>query len=235
MACPEIPAPSSPLTIRLPGPIEIAGAPLSSLPSQSEVARALFGQVGAALGPFAAVFKLIEAAQAILAVAEAVPKALIGFPPEPGKILEELPRLRQAVGDLVSLLPQAALPLMLKDTVAALNAYIAGVIEELDALAETQARADAATATAAALDPVVYASAIASLTATAACLSEQIGKRIVGIEAASTPVNSTIGILNSLLAAINLPQIPTVSNLGTDIDGARTTLQTLSDALDVIG
>jgi uncharacterized membrane protein len=232
MACPDVPIPAQPLRIRLPGPIEVSGAPLSSLPSQSEVARALFGQVGAALGPFAAVFKIIEAVQAVLAVAESIPRALIGFPPDPGKITRELPKLRGAIGDLVALLPQASLPILLIDVVNALLAYINGVLTELDALAEAEANAVSARAVAAGLDAVVDAAAIASLEATASCIDAQVAQRIAGIEAASSSVNATVGVVNSLLAIINLPQIPTISGLGSDVESARASLQSLIDTVE---
>jgi hypothetical protein len=231
MSCQNIPDPSDISKIRLPGPIRISGAPLTSLPSKSEVSRALFGQVATALAPFSAIFQLIDTVKALIDVVEAVPKALTEFPPNPGKITSKLPALREKVTQLLSLLPQAALPLLLIDIINALFLFAEGILEELDALDDATARAEAARTTAAGLDPTNDATARLSLEDVASCLDEQLSKRIAGIQASSGPINDTIGIVNSLLEIINLPTIPTLNDLGEDVATARAAVQAFTDTL----
>lgn len=214
--CPEITASSSGIEIRLPGGTTISAAPLSAAPSALELSRSLMAQLQPALAPLAAVLNVIDAVLAIKRLAESIPKALT-LPPRPDLIADAVAEVAQKADVLASAIPQLAVPLLLRDIVAALELTATGIENELDALAVQQARAIHARAAAELLD----GEAATQLVAVAGCVDATIASSIRALGASNGSVDAVVRVVGVIAALIGAEPPPALGDLGEDLDGAR--------------
>ncbi len=187
MSCEQLPPPPLPFRLVLPGAAELVGFDLPTLAQP-------------ALGPLAPVFRVMDVVAKAVDVLRAIPDAL-SMPPNPAGILQRLPALVQAAGELLPLVPQVSIPL----TAASL---IDAVIEELR---RTRGRIEALDAQARRIDRArTRASAIGDLrlAESAGCAEGDLSRAVEAVLAPLDALRGLLGVLGLLLGLAGGPPLP---------------------------
>ena len=216
MAIPGIPCLSiiagpQDLAITFPGGAVVSVCvPSPKIPSAAETARALLGEVNAALAPLAPFFAVYECLDAVTDIVT-----------NPGKFIA-------AFAKMAGMAPAVAIPVMVGKIIDLLIAYLQGVEAQLQALIASLASIAAAATKATRLGN-------AQLQATVNCATGKVSLQMASLNAGAAPLNSLIGVINALLGLVpGAPAIPTLADLGPDPAAALTPLADAIAALQTI-
>lgn len=218
---------SAPLTVRFPGGASVTGLPASPTPTPGDMARATVAALAGALAPLGAIFAVVQAVKAIADALQAIPSAISQL--RPGLATDALADARGAVDALLSLVPAAALPVLVRDAVALLAAYAAALDAEIVAAAAADGSAARATA-----ETLPEGPARDAVLAVADCQDQLVSDRIRAYAAAAGPVDSLVAVINTLAGVVGLPQLPSLGDVGGDPDAARESVAAFSTALETI-
>lgn len=212
--CPQITVNDGRLSVRLPGGASVSAIPAELNTSPLKLARSLMAQANSAMTALQPVFNLVGAILAIKDFAQAVPQLVFN----PKAVVDAIKDLVEKVDALVTLLPQLSVPAMVLDLVDVIIVYLQGIQQTLEALAEQEVKADAAKVAA-------QASGLTVLAQVAECANDQIGDVLAGMQASSAGIDELIGLLNALGSLVpGMPEIPTLSDLGDNVEGAAATV-----------
>lgn len=217
------------LCIRFPGGFTLClpdprlGHPLSQV-------EALLKGFSAALMPLAPFFNLLAVVVAIIDVIKAVP-ALIGPPPDPAKFIEALNKLIEAAAKLVSLIPQASIPIFVKDLLAVVAFFLRALATELQAFVAQATRIEESATLAADLN-------LPSLSVEVSCAQDAFDIEMANLNESLGPLAQLLGLVNVLLGLAGLPEIEvdlsTSSSPQEAIDAMLRIAQVLDDVANTI-
>lgn len=215
--------------IRFPGGVRLCipdprlGHPLTQVEN-------LLKLLNAALMPLQPLFDLLAVVVAIIEVIKAIP-AMIGPPPDPAKFIDALQKLLKAAAKLLALIPQASIPIFVKDILSVTAFYLRALATELQAFV-AQAKRIAESATLAAN------LGLPSLTAEVSCAQDSFSIEMANMNAALGPLAQLLGLVNLLLGLAGLPEI-SVDLTGSDdpeelVQALLTIAKVLDDAANAI-
>lgn len=216
--------------VRLPGGPVLSAIPSGSVPSESEVTRALLGQLQAAMAPLMPLFRLLDTVLALKDLAQAIPDAL-GPPPNPGKLAGAVSRVVSTADALAQLVPQLSVPILVRDLVTLLVRYLDTIETDLVGIEATLAGAAAAAVQATELDEAAPGAA-SGLRETETCTTQQAQDRLAGVVAAAGPVVGILGIVALLAGLAGLPEPPSLSLGGDDVQAVRGAVAATRSALE---
>jgi hypothetical protein len=217
--CQQFPIPN-PLEIILPGGINIQSVPSSALPSELDVANALISQMSSVVAPISSIFKIIAVLQAILETLESIPDAISFL--SPGKITDALQKVQQRVGDLASLIPQLSVPVMIIGFIDLIISYLSAINSELEKIASELEKGDSARQAAESIENPI---AQVEFLRIADCIDLQINQRLQAFSSNASAIDVLIGTINTFGSLVNLPEIPVLGNLGSDINSIQINIE----------
>jgi len=223
--CPEVVVRSQDLCVTFPGGARLcAQVPTSGGPTPLELSKQMMAQCSAVLAPLTPIFDIIGAVLSIKDFAEAVP----GLVTNPGAVVDAVANLIQKVAKLASLIPQLSVPLMILGLIDVIIAYLSGVSEALQGLAQQAAAiADAAA--------IAEEQNLDELRDAVACADEQLAAQLANLKAGSGPVDDLIAVINTFIGLVpGLPEIPTLGDIGEDVEVAAATVADLVDVLATV-
>jgi hypothetical protein len=219
--CVELTVSKQDLSITFPGGAEMAvQVPTLGFPDPTQVAKQAMAQASAVLAPLVPIFNILDVALALFAAVKAVPDSIKSL--NPGKISDVLPDLEKKVGKLLKLVPQLSVPLMILGHIDVILAYLDGLSGQLRAIVDQQNRIQEAANRAAELANV-------ELQVVVDCANRSIEKQIQDLSAGMEPVNRFIALVNIFMELGGLSPLPTLSDLGPDIQRA---LDSLTDTVN---
>lgn len=224
--CIECLVPPQGLCVTMPGGIPVcASHPMATPPTASEVAGAMFAQLNSALAPLAPVFNIIDAIAALAACAQAVPKSIKEL--DPTEITKCIPDLVEKVSKLMSLVPVLSIPVMIKDIINVIIAFLEGLKSELEG-AKLYLEAIAAAQLKAAQP------GNGGLLSAISCAQSQYSAYMQNIGVTATPLNRLMGTLNAFLALVpGVDPLPCLGSMDGLPDVLVDTLTTLVDVLKI--
>lgn len=207
-----IPLQSGPgeLCIVLPGGARVCASVDVETGDAAAIVKGLLAQLNTAAAALQPFFNILEFVQAVMDLANSIPKAIAG---QPQAFFEALAKLVQAVDKLLAMIPQVSVPLMIATSIQAIIEGIIGVRAKLQAIINHAARVTAALNLAA-------STGNAQLQLVADCAQDNLDAQMANLNAAFAPLNRLIGVLNTLLELAGLPCIPTLGGIpGPDSSG----------------
>ena len=216
--CTDVESSSQGLKIRFPGGAEInVQVPTIGLPEPLETAKMLLAQASAALAPLQPIFNIVGTIVAIVEFAKVVPN--------PVEMAKKLKQVGEGVSKLLSLVPLLSVPILVLDMIDAILATLSGLLRQLEAMVEQQARIAAAQTRATALGST-------QLQAIVDCANQNLTVQMQSMGEGMGPLNQLIALLNSLLSLIpGGIAIPSFASLGTDAAAAIGILNSAVTAL----
>lgn len=221
-ACVNLAVTPQGIKVSLPGGVELApNLPFSDFPGPLDVAKGLLAQINTALAPLTPIFNLIDVGIAVFKFAKSVPSL------NPVSIANNTVNLAKAVDKLLRLIPQLSVPIMILDTIDAILAMLAGMVEELETLVIQAERIATAKARATSLGN-------AEMTAVLDCATGNLTAQMQSLNEGLAPLNRLVSLLNLIIGLVpGLPEIPTFENFSEDASAAleelATTIETLQN------
>lgn len=213
-----IPAAAAPLKVTLPGGAVISSMSQKTGPNMMDQVRSLLSMAAPAMAPLTPIFDIIGALIAIKDFALSVPKVVTN----PGAVLKAGKKVVEKVSKLLALIPQASVPLMVRDLVDTIISLLEALSTELNAVVAQQARIEAARA------------AVASAPAMAAVLAAAEAQQAVeqaNLMASLGNLAPIIELVNAFMELIGLPGIPLGSSGGQGLEEIASTLSELTRTL----
>jgi hypothetical protein len=220
------------LQIRTPvGPI--TGISQGTTPSELDAIRAISGQLSALLAPFLAVFEIVETVQLVVETIQTIPEALASIPPQPGKILDKLSELQGKLGLLVNLLPQSSAIKLAADVVVLIERNLRAIRHELVDLQSIKSSTEDVAELSIQLESEGEIEAAARLDVTVSCQEQLLTERVNALSAGNAGIDDLVGVVNTLIGLIpgNIPQIPTLGTIPTDLELAIELVDTTLELL----
>jgi hypothetical protein len=215
--CVRLQASKQDLSITFPGGAELnVQVPSIGFPDPSEIAKQAMAQASAVLASLVPLFNILDVALALFATVKSIPEAIISL--DPGKILESIPDLVKKVSKLLRLVPQLSVPFMILCLIDVLLAYLDGLSGQLRAVIDQEVRIQNAATRAAKLGS-------AELQVVVDCAKENLAAQMQDLAAGAAPVNRLIALVNIFSQLVGLPQIPDLSDLGSDAEAALAPLE----------
>lgn len=217
LPCTSIEAGAQGLCATLPGGATVCIAfPSVKIPTGLQAAKQMIGQLNAALTPLSPLFRILDCLASVPDVVT-----------DPTGFLEKL-------AALASCLPPVSVPYVIAGFLDALIAFLGGLVAQLHAIIDQQARLLAAATKAATLGNT-------RLQLNVDCANAQLTAQLVSLNAGMAPLNSIIGTVNLIAAfAPGMPSIPSLATLGADLeseiivlDGVVATLTAMRAALPI--
>ncbi|HEU4410071.1 MAG TPA: hypothetical protein VFS43_32755 [Polyangiaceae bacterium] len=203
---PEIP---DPFSVPLPGGIEIEDVNLMQL-------------IQPALTPLVPLFNLVDTLVAVFNCLQAIPSAL-GPPPDPTALAACLPDLAEKLSKLLNLLPQVALPRLLKRLLALLVSTLLAVRSKLLHLQQQLVQIAGAVDRAKELED-------AGLMAITQCAQANVAQEAANVGKSLAALGKLIGLVNLFLGLLGLPEVPDFQDLaGRPLDTVLAPLDALID------
>lgn len=212
------PPAATPLQVRLPGGVSLAAMPQLPVPNAATMTRTMLGQLNAALAPLAPALRLVDFAISAFETIKSVPSAFV----DPSELIENIEKLARNAGALASFVPALGVPLLAADLVDLLIAYLDGLVAELRAIQEVQARISAATA---------QAATYPQLTIVIDASSTDLAVHVESLNTGLGPAGTLIRLANLILGMAGISALSDLPGIGEDvqasIDGLQTAVTTL--------
>ncbi len=189
-----VPTVCTQLRVTLPGGLAVQGTVPQIGASPLEAARATIGALNSALAPLGPVFSIIDALLALVKFAQTVPKVVM----QPDKVVAALVDVVKKAGKLASLVPQLSVPLMVLGTIDVLIAFLAGLSDEVTAIAAMEARL---------AELVAIATTVPAMGPISASVTDQISGRRAQLTCALGDVVPLLGVVNVFCELVGLPPI----------------------------
>lgn len=218
--CIPIQPPPPPLRLRLPGGIEIVGAPISPSGIVSELLN-VQSMLLAAMPAIAGIMPVMNIINAVIAIKDTIVAVPLLFVGDIQGFTDALEKLFEAMAAVGAMVPQLSIPVMAFDIIAIIAAALrvmetqletaVGMIEQATALAEQG-------------ESMIPPNP--DLILAAVCLEQQAEGLLAHTIAALGPIATIIGIVQLLMDLV--PGLPALPELG-DLSG-----EALDDALEAI-
>lgn len=224
----DVPSVCTQLRVTLPGGLAVQGSAPYLGASPLEASRATISAVTSALAPLGPVFSILDAVLAIVKFAQTVPKVLT----RPDKVIAAVVDVLKKAGALASLVPQLSVPLMILGTIDVVLAHLAGLRDEVAALATLATKAE---------EVAELATTVPALGPIAVDVQSQITARRAQIECGMGDVQPLLGTISALAELIGLPPITlsgdaaagSLDDLATLLDDLVETLTALRETIPV--
>lgn len=217
-ACTLILAAAPPPTLVLPGGIVLQGSAGLAGGDPGAAFEGFMAAASAGIAPFSPAFDIVGAITSILDAIKATPKILTDMP----GFLEAQAAVVEKVGKLAQLVPQLAVPALIRSVVTVIAAGLRAQAVKLGAFLAHQTRLDAADARALTLP----ATAKARLLDATSCARANLATQLANEGKAMEPLNRLIALVNSLIHLV--PGVACITVLG----GASEISQAAIDALN---
>lgn len=209
--CLEIPEFPDPFAITLPGGIEIEDINLMKI-------------IQPALTPLVPFFDMIDTIVAIYNCVKAIPDAL-GPPPDPTVFATCLPDLAKALNKLLNMLPQVALPRLIRRCLTLAIETLRTVRSQLMHLQAQMLQILGMIDRAKNLDD-------AGLMAICQCAQANVAQEAANVGKSLAALGKLLGLINLFMGIIGGPQVPDLSNLaGRPLDETLPPIDDLIKAL----
>jgi hypothetical protein len=211
--CLEIPEIPDPFALPLPGGIEIEDVNLMEI-------------IQPALTPLVPLFDLIDTIVAIYNCVNAIPDAL-SVPPDPTVLTACLPDLAKAVNKLLNMLPQVALPRLVRRCLTLAIQTLRLVRSQLMHLQAQMLQITGTIDRAKELED-------AGLMAIAQCAQANVAQEAANVGKSLAALGKLLGMINLFMGIIGGPEVPDLSNLtGRPLDETIPPIDDLINALEV--
>ena len=226
---PEIDLSLSGLAVLFPGGLKIeASLPNVDVAIASDWAKALLGQINAALLPLGPLFSILDIVLLIFQLLQAIPDAITGL--DPSGIIELIPKIKVKVDAVLSIVPILSFPIMIKGILKVILVFIIGLKMQLQAIVSALLKADLGDARALELQGISIEAAV-QLKAAVSCARVTADATINGIAQGMGPIGTLMGLLSVFIQVSGLPiELPSLSNIGA---GSAASINAQLDALDV--
>lgn len=195
------------------------------LPTPAAVAASLLGQINALLVPLQPVFALINA---VVAVADVLKAAV---PPNPFAFADALAKFLEALTKLLKMMPQLAVPALLKGVLRVAVVYLQALLIELEAIEAATARAAAAERLAAKLGVEEVAAQL--IMNDLECAQEQINDQLAALRSRAQPLAQLMAAVGGVAGLIGI-ELPGVSLKGGNVAQLRAQMETTVKALEAV-
>lgn len=210
--CIEIPEIPDPLSLTLPGGVQIERINLMEV-------------IQPALTPLVPIFDIIDTVVAVFNCIKAIPDTL-GPPPDPTVLAACLPDLAEKVAKLLKLIPQLSLPLtiiglidLVIDTLRQARSLLLHLQQQMQQILGTIDRATN-------LED-------AGLIAIAQCAQANVAQEAANVGKALASLGKLIGLINIFLGILGLPEVPDLSDLaGRPLDDVVPPLDAIVELLE---
>lgn len=216
LPCLECIVPPQALCLTAPGGVSLCvNLPSLTVPTLSEIARQMFAQINTLIAPLGPVFALMDVVKALGDCVQSVPEAIVKL--DPSGLIQCAPVLVEKLAKVAMMFPPLSIPIMLKDAITAIIAFLQGLQEDLQG-AQLQ------------LDRILEANTASLLPGNAAlidvvsCARSFYDRVMEHIAAGASPLNRLLGVLNFLVGF--LPGVPPLPCIG-GLDGLPTYVQTV--------
>lgn len=201
------------LAIVFPGGINIAAQLQQDVATAYDAARSLMGGASSALAPLGPILLLIKCIQDLAKCIADVP-GILGPPPNPAKLINDLEALAVDVDQLIGVAPPMSVPALIKSMLKLIITFLNGIIEQLSAMEAIAEAIEAATTRAGALAALgaVGAYAASQLMVTVGCTRSTLTAQLQGMAQGMGPLGQVLGILNDLGEAVGI-ELPAVGTL----------------------
>jgi hypothetical protein len=222
------------VSLRLPFGIQVSGASSATPGLTFDPMRALLVNLNGVLAPFMPIFKIVGFAKDVTDAIKAIPDCITNLNPSP--LVQKLVKVAADVEELLEVLPQASVPVMLRDLVGLLIVYLEGVRSQLQGL-EIQARVAVSLMATAAPLQTTNPDAYAELTGIAgACVTDGTDV-MTALDAQSCPYNALAKTIAAVADLIGLPAPPLLPcfNVSANLSPSayNAALETAISALDL--
>lgn len=227
IACTLILAAAPPPTLVLPGGIVLQGSAGLAGGDPGAAFEGFMAAASAGIAPFSPAFDIVGAITSILDAIKATPKILTDMP----GFLEAQAAVVEKVGKLAQLVPQLAVPALIRSVVTVIAAGLRAQAVKLGAFLAHQTRLDAADARALTLP----ATARARLLDATSCARANLTTQLANEGKAMEPLNRLIALVNSLIHLVPGMECITVLGGASEISqSAIDVLNTTADGLDLL-
>ena len=217
-----VPTVCTQLRVTLPGGLAVQGTVPQIGASPLEAARATVGALNAAMAPLGPVFTIIDAILAIVKFAQSVP----GVVTRPDKVATALVDVVAKAGKLATLVPQLSVPLMIVGVIDVLLALLAGITDELNAIAGLESKAS---------ELEVIAQEVAAMGPIATQVTAQATARRAQVSCALGDAQPLLGVVNVFCELVGLPPVTIdVDATGGSLEDVATALASTVDALQAV-
>lgn len=224
LACARVTAIPGGFCVTFPGQAQFCASAGMRFGDVTAMTESLFASINSALMPLVPFFNVIDVFIAIKNCIEAIPQSLA--PPNPKPILDCVKNLGAALQKLLGMLPPLSVPRLVKGILLALVLALSAFKSELQVfLAQQQRIIDAATLAA---EPGNF-----ELQSVVDCASSNFDVQIQNMNEALKPLNRLLGIVNILMEMAGQKPVPTLSDLGGDVQQALSVLDTAIDAMQL--
>lgn len=214
--------------VNFPFGIQMAGS--ATTPSvANDPLRALMINLHGVLAAFAPIMKIVDFAKSIVDALLAIPSCITKL--SPGPLLDKLNDVQKKLNALLSILPPASVPVMVRDTVSTLVLYLGGVRGMLASLRASVNLSAGLASQADALEAAGALDAANELRGIVGSALQDHASALASLAAQSCPYNHLAKTLGTFTALVHLPSIPAVPDFGMD-GGSISTPQDLLDGLD---
>lgn len=117
------------VTMRLPLGVQMTGSSVANPGMNFDPMRSLLGNLNSVLMPFMPIFKIVGFANDVTDCLKAIPDCISKLSPAP--LVSKLAKVVQDIEELLGVLPQASVPVMLRDLIGALIGYLRGVQSQI--------------------------------------------------------------------------------------------------------
>lgn len=215
------PPAATPLEVRLPGGVSLAAMPQLPVPNAATMTRTMIGQLNAALAPLAPALRLVDFAISAFETIKSVPAAFV----DPSELIENIEKLARNAGALAGFVPALGVPRLAADLVDLLIAYLDGLVAELRAIQEVQAKIAAATAQAA-----TYPQLTIVIDASSADLAIHVDALNTGLG----PAGTLIRLANLILGMAGISALSDLPGIGDDVQASIDALQSAAMTLRTV-
>lgn len=224
---------SAGLSLILPGGAELsASLPSVDIMVAGDLAKQLMASANAALAPLVPLFNIIDVVLLLFKAVKAIPD-MLGPPPDPSGLLRILPELVAKVDKLIAIIPPASIPITVKGLLTVLIAFLKGIRAQLEAVISLNAEIAAADARADSL-AIELPSVSAQLKLSVGCSRATASAMLQGMGQSAAPFNRLVGLINLLAGLAQLPEVPTMADLGADAKAALTPIDGAVSALEAL-
>jgi hypothetical protein len=210
--CLEIPESPDPFALTLPGGIEIEDVNLMKI-------------IQPALTPLVPFFDLIDTIVAIYNCIKAIPDAISAAPPDPTVLTACLPDLAKQLNKLLNMLPQVALPRLIRRCLTLAIETLRTVRSQLMHLQAQMLQI---------LGTIDRAKKLqdAGLMAIAQCVQANVAQEAANVGKSLAALGKLLGLINLFMGLVGGPKVPDLTNLaGRPLDQ---TIPPLDDLITVL-
>lgn len=197
------------LCVTFPGGVTLCAQDGFDTGDANKITRSLIGQINSALMPLAPFFMTLDVVKAIMDCITAIPECIAELSPKP--ILDCLPELGKKVEKLLALIPQLSVPVLIKGILDVVVVQLIGLRQDIGALINQQGRIAAAAVRAQELGNV-------ELQAMVDCANANLETQFQNHNAAMTPLNRLVGVVNALLELAGLQGLELLPEFADHLD-----------------